>query len=1055
LATVRDIIEAGALKNLRLDPLEQQPASTAVGLTPLPEEILPTLTSRKPTLSELFGEEPKSVEEIFGELQSPFTGLPMRIERSFAKGFLGFDPAEALELPAQPEEGFQEIAAEAAGFVVPIGATVKGLSLIPGVKNLFGRITGNVLKRLVLSATRGATIGATVTGVQESTKALITGEDVDFDRITDDALIFGAFDAGFSVLGAAARPLVRAIRRKRWSTANKLFDEIKDQIPEGDRKFGEMFFESVKRGEKPKISRNEAIDYLNVQRLNIANNPVDDLAAFWKEISAPAKFRPSGAKITKQEMSSAKRRAAKNLGIKLVKTRTGKFIAPKGFAKQIQKEARKIVNDIRIQKAREAGIAIRTTPGGRKVPSVRESGPFISAEFANYKNFKDISTGLGGTKDPTRAIQEIDGALSVLQKIGLPGQAGPVEKHALWRTRDMMVKKSHFLNQQRVKLQTMARGISNEDALVANKVLERIDEAMTFTKTSELAKTLGVSEKIAKFAQQSRRYLDELLDAQNLMRKLRNQEPIKRRKFYSPQQLQNMSLWGQVFGVNKFPKHIMESAGLPDFILPNAPFNPRALARKHGLKEFEREMNLKRLLERYTDTAGKDIFNTSIIQNNKAAAQQLRSEGLENSARFIDDWTSEAFADTRGWLDRRFLMNNTARSLSGWFRGALVRTVFPLNIGWGMFIQSSSAALTVTRLGFKNSGLGMIDWLTNPQIRRDIADNAYSFIIKTARSGKITSQDINRGITRMAKIERSPLESMQHAANYFTEWEERHLTGWSVATGLRAGRAKGLRDKALWEFASDAGAKTQSMYNYEDLPGILRNDIVKTVAPFQTFNFEVYNTMKEFMGKTGTPPSTQRERMAWALRFLAGISAVNAIGTAAIGRKPWDFPGSFVPFYSIFAEPIVETVSGRPITSGRTRGLPAPTGIAVQFGQALQRYAEKGDSRPLRNWAIKYIPAGAGIPAGTQTARIVDGIILIADGGPKDASGRLKFPITEPKEKLRTLLYGPFSTKAGQEYLKARERPSLIENIFTEDETESGGRSGRSRSERGSDRAGR
>ena len=173
-----------------------------------------------------------------------------------------------------------------------------------------------------------------------------------------------------------------------------------------------------------------------------------------------------------------------------------------------------------------------------------------------------------------------------------------------------------------------------------------------------------------------------------------------------------------------------------------------------------------------------------------------------------------------------------------------------------------------------------------------------------------------------------------------------------------------------------------------------------------------------------------------------------------IGRKPWDFPGSFIPFYSVFVEPIVETVRGKPITSGGSRGLPAPTGIAVQFGQALQRYSETGDKRLLRNWAIKYLPAGAGIPAGVQTARIVDGLIIISDGGPKDASGRLKFPITEPKEKLRTLLYGPFSTKAGQEYLKARERPSLIENIFTEDETGFSGRSGRSRGERQSSRAG-
>ena len=103
--------------------------------------------------------------------------------------------------------------------------------------------------------------------------------------------------------------------------------------------------------------------------------------------------------------------------------------------KELQQQARLEFN----RAAQDRQIALKETRGGGVVPSVRQSGVFVPEEFAAYESFKDAKQGIfSGTKDATRFIQEIDGALSVEAKAKLPGQAGPAEQGVLWRTRDMV-----------------------------------------------------------------------------------------------------------------------------------------------------------------------------------------------------------------------------------------------------------------------------------------------------------------------------------------------------------------------------------------------------------------------------------------------------------------------------------------------------------------------------------------------------------------------------------------------------------------------------------------
>ncbi len=780
-----------------------------------------------------------------------------------------------------------------------------------------------------------------------------------------------------------------------------------------------------------------------VERSSAVEKGIED---YYTSISAPKEATLDAAKLERKGMVDALR-----------KRRKAKEITAAEFKKQFSEIPK--ASDIFSEKAGAAGIATKTTKGGKLVPAVRQSGIFVPEEFATYGSertaqvgalrkkfhsqqitlkefqkrrkkvekstvgFKDAKQGsLGGTKDPTRFIQEIDGALSVEAKAKLPGQAGPAEKSILWRTRDMMKMKMEDAAFQQELLGNLTRDLSNKQAEVVYDILEVTSRKGAFVEGEAFANNPAVKKitgdvKLVKTARELRKWLVHRINFQNKMRVLRGQKEIPFRKYYAPQQIKEATIWSEAFGLRKKPPDIMTKPELPDYIKPNAPFNPRALAREAGLKGYDLERNIKRVLADYANVSSRDIFNTSIIQNNKAFAQQLESMGFKNAASGIQNWTAEAFGGIKSQGDRFVSASPLTRKLMGKFRRALPRSVFPLNITWNTFIQTSSAVLTNTRAGTTNSLLGMSDWFLKPALRKEIAKNAYSSIIKSQRAGKISRQDVNRGMANAVELDRGKLDKVTDTTNIFTELIERHLTGWSISAGLRKGKKVGLKDQALWEFASDMGAKTQSMYNLEDLPGILRSESVKTAFPFQTFNFEVWNTMKEFAGKTGTPPATFKQRAGWVLRFMAGAQVVNEISQGAIGRKPWTIY-SFFPYSGTFMKPIIE---GR-FSGASARGLPAPVGVVGEGFDAVKSYLATGSERKLRQWLLKYGTALWGIPGGTQLSRMVDGIIAVSNEGVVDSKGRMLFPITETKEKIRAIAGGVWTTEAGIERFEKKDK---------------------------------
>ena len=822
------------------------------------------------------------------------------------------------------------------------------------------------------------------------------------------------------------------------------------KIARGTIKFTEWSAEMVREYGariKPYLKQIYARSQKGVPRLK-ANAELDSFLDYFEDIQAPVGFRPP-----RKPARAAIRERLREEGLR-------------------GKELTQAANAEFIVEVNRYGIALRKTKGGKVTPAIREAGTYVPEDFATYGKFKDAKAGIfGGTKDATRFIQEIDGALSVEAKAKLPSQGGPAERYVLHRTRDIVKSKLTWTNAMKSRLATITKGTSKEQLQTANQVIEHISREGAYVDPAKLVTNPKISAlttdvKVVRLAQEGRKLYESLLRHQNEFRRLIGREEIPHRDYYTAHSIHETTIWERALGHNKTPKQAI-GPGLPDYIKPNAAFNPRAMAREVGLPETVREMNLQTLLERYIETAGKDIYNTSIIQNNKAFIQQLESMGYKHAARGLENWTAEAFGGVKGAIDRAANLSPTIHKGMSRFRQGLIRSVFPLNFAWNTFVQTSSGVLTYARYGNRNSIRGLYDWFGSKKIRQEIRDNAYSAIIKSQRSGRISRQDINRGVGAAQRLSRGKLEKASDAANFFTEWVERHLTGWSVATAKRHGAAKGLKGKALWEYASDGGAKTQSMYNLEDLPGMLRSELIKTGGPFQTFSFEVFNTAREIAGKTGTPPATQAIRIKMLLRFLAGATAVNYIGQAAIGRKPWEL-SSFIPFYGAFIAPVSAALRGEDVSMTTTRGLPSPVGIAIKGGQAvhkgllkpgmaatkelirtgnaneaLEEFMATGRWDKLRRFTIRYLSGFMGVPGGTQMNRVVDGLIAVSAGGMVDSAGKLMFPITDTKDKMRTFLAGPWASKGGQEYWDKRGKEldlyieSLNENPLLRDVVES------------------
>ncbi|MCK5644095.1 MAG: hypothetical protein KAJ19_25070, partial [Gammaproteobacteria bacterium] len=680
-----------------------------------------------------------------------------------------------------------------------------------------------------------------------------------------------------------------------------------------------------------------------------------------------------------------------------------------------------------------------TQPGkavkGKKSPT---SEIVVPEEFANYKEFKDAHAGMGGgTKDWDTFIQEVGGAKTPRELSKLPSQMDPATKYITGRTEDINIMSMEWHANKQTILHDIGKGVSRKEGRVALDVLKEIaSEDIKLTTEQlmarpEIAKISG-DPKIVELARNTRKYLDDVRAEVNYMRKQRGQPDIGYHEYYTPDILRGEGLVGEMAHWDKKPGDFKPTQELPTFANPpNKPFNPHELAKTFGMEKWMTETDIFNVLDRYTNAMGKDIYATSIIQNNYAFADWLTKKGYTSAGRGVRDYTAEGFAGVNPVIDRAIYdkmspkHKRLVRKGTSAFRLGLTRTVFPFNYLWALKTQPTSISLTAANYGFGRTLRGLSDFALSPELRKEVG-KSYHYQVKRAGSGRATRQAVGMGRTTQVATRKGfpqkAADAYEFIGNIMIDLNERLLTGTSIAAARRFYYKEGFRGEALKRYASQGGGKTQSMYNLENRPGIIKGTMVKTTNPFQTFSFQMANAVREnVLGKTGIPPNTAWKRAAWVARFTTMYMTFNMAHHKMWGQETFS-PYVFMPILGPYFKMGVDAVFGKDTPRATTRGLPAPAGVGYELGRAVGGYLKNGDVSKIRKWGVRYGTAGLGISGGTQASRLVEGWLAIADEGVYDAAGRPMYDIVDPADQMMALFAGPHATKPAREYWDRRTR---------------------------------
>jgi len=367
-----------------------------------------------------------------------------------------------------------------------------------------------------------------------------------------------------------------------------------------------------------------------------------------------------------------------------------------------------------IDDAASLGIALRETEGGNIVPALRKSGFYATEEFAQSEYLRDVNYALSQIDDVNSMFENMDGG--EIARLSDDGRA-VAQKYILYpANHSMMAMLDRFLpyyyNQIHTNLSRFNLRGKQKDFV---DVIEQVSSQEADFKTADLLRLPEIQRIISKYnakeqsnmvegAQWVRAFLDDMIAKQNAVREARNQDLIPFRRNYLPQVIER-NLWNRLGIGNILPADLFRKPPMPDFIKPNAPFNPREQARKNGLAGYILETNVEKLLFDYTFTAAKDIFFTGIIQNTKIHTAMMRARGMVNSSRLIEDWGTEAFAGSTSHITRGIEAATPRKGLKGLFaiRRNLTRAVFPFNIKWNLSIQPTSIAFTFARAGLRAS----------------------------------------------------------------------------------------------------------------------------------------------------------------------------------------------------------------------------------------------------------------------------------------------------------------------------------------------------------------
>lgn len=648
--------------------------------------------------------------------------------------------------------------------------------------------------------------------------------------------------------------------------------------------------------------------------------------------------------------------------------RSGPALTPEemaGMADSIKAKFRAAV-DSRPKKEKgqpfPVNVPIRENPLDLGSLSFMETGKlddFLDVAFGGVSGMRvgDLSQefidSLDGIEDVSPAQYSMGGRNYFIQ--GITGElGGGPERHILWPNRKLDESRRMFAEQWKIKIADIAQ---KHGLIGMNPGAKRRSKSVGKLAESDYN---SLDQAQRKIVDEFRELFNSLRIDGNKGRRASGRDEIAYVKDYIPHVRETS--W-----TDKFSEPYRH-AQAPDFIKSKEYFNPRAKERTGALEEYETD--IVKLLSDYVDVISKDIFNTAAIMHNRAHAKAFRERGLENIASQLDEYTNVVYGGRRPWATKK-IDELTDSGFARAARGAglqakrnLNRAVFPFNWTWNIFTQTLSANNTYARYGGRNYVRGLATSLS-PEFNRWANQYVYSVKTKAHRASSLTTEGTS-GPDSMLLNDRlarhGMIDTVAKHGSFLSTFMENRLSMHGAAAAYHRGVQIGLTGRDLIEYTGDGASKTQSMYNFEDMPGLLQSADVKSyILPFSTYSFEMMNTVREIGAvresqkwRTGHWKTYGREsaegkslinsRMKILGRFLIGIVVQDQLRRAA-GLDGKYGPASFIPLWGIMTG---------------TAGL-LQIRATKQFWDAAKKFLEDGDMSKMRRWLLTWSGAPGGI----------------------------------------------------------------------------------------------
>ena len=593
-----------------------------------------------------------------------------------------------------------------------------------------------------------------------------------------------------------------------------------------------------------------------------------------------------------------------------------------------------------------------------------------------------------------------------------------------------------------------------EQRLSAAQAETHSAESMAATKTTDrvnrLANQLETAnqtvERYTRAAEAARAKAEDLQRMINSGEILRNKRLVPRKDYFHHFNEMEQGLGGFVNIISGAHDISAQLAGKSEFTKPKSKWWS-ALQQRTGGKYTEDAIGG---MARYIPAAEYKIAFDPFIAQMRGNVEALvnateKTKNANDLIEYLTDWTNDLAGKTN-FLDRPIQKLFSRKSMK-----ALE------------FLNNRAKANAVAgNLGSAIVQIGNIPnammFINNPADWASAAQDIATGNSKEGQSIFLNERYIGNTLDKLQKS--SPIKD---ASNWMLEIGDRQAAKliWNAAHNqFESGRAKGLRQyENAVDYADDITRRAIAGRGVGEMALTQKSRVIKLFAPFQVEVNNTYNLLVEKMGEKDAAALMSYAVGAWAINSLlyvitgrrALFDPIDALIDAIKGMRDEDEEDERTKGERVagaISRVGGEVISNMPYASTAATFLTGTENSEKIFGEAdptrygtgniaVQTLTEpigqfiNGEKVDLLGPATAILPAYGGkqierTVRGAQSLGYLPRVDISSSGvdvdrnefgASRSASGRIRFPITEPADQFKTMLFGEWSTSRGKDYI--------------------------------------